>query len=90
MPLGRAGSTPVLGTFNSSIESENIMDEIKKQLSEKLGLSEDISQQAVDMVLGFVKDKLPESMQGVVESAMNGEMPDTDGLLDKAKGLFGG
>ena len=68
----------------------NIMDEIKKQLSEKLGLSEEISQQAVDMVLGFVKDKLPEGMQGIVDSAMNGEMPDTDGLLDKAKGLFGG
>lgn len=66
------------------------MDEIKKQLSEKLGLSEEISQQAVDMVLGFVKDKLPEGMQGIVDSAMNGEMPDTDGLLDKAKGLFGG
>lgn len=66
------------------------MDEIKKQLSEKLGLSEDISQQAVDMVLGFVKDKLPESMQGVVDSALKGEMPDTDGLMDKAKGLFGG
>ena len=66
------------------------MDELKKQLSEKLGLSEDISQQAVDMVLGFVKDKLPEGMQGVVDSVMSGEMPDTDGLLDKAKGLFGG
>jgi len=66
------------------------MDELKKQLSEKLGLSEDISQQAMDIVLGFVKDKLPEGMQGIVDSAMSGEMPDTDGLLDKAKGLFGG
>lgn len=66
------------------------MDELKKQLAEKLGLSEDISQQAVDMVLGFVKDKLPEGMQDMVDSVMSGEMPDTDGLLDKAKGLFGG
>ncbi len=66
------------------------MDEIKKQLTEKLGLSEEMSEQAVDLVLGFVKDKLPESMQGIVDSAINGEMPDTGGLLDKAKGLFGG
>jgi len=66
------------------------MDELKKQLTEKLGLSEDMSQQAIDMVLGFVKDKLPEGMQDIVASAVNGEMPDTDGLLDKAKGLFGG
>ena len=50
------------------------MDELKKQLSEKLGLSEDISQQAVDMVLGFVKGKLPENMQGLVDSATKGEM----------------
>ncbi|BDS06715.1 hypothetical protein NT6N_17550 [Oceaniferula spumae] len=66
------------------------MDELKKQLSEKLGLSEEMSQQAIDMVLGFVKDKLPEGMQDIVNSAVNGEMPDTGGLLDKAKGLFGG
>jgi len=66
------------------------MDELKAQLSEKLGLSEEMSQQAVDMVLGFVKDKLPEGLQGPVDSIMSGEMPDADGLLDKAKGLFGG
>ncbi len=66
------------------------MDELKKQLMEKLGLDEGVSQQAIDMVLGFVKDKLPENMQGLVDSVAKGEMPDTGGLLDKAKGLFGG
>jgi len=66
------------------------MDELKKQLSEKLGLSEEMSEQAVDMVLGFVKDKLPEGLQGPVDSIMSGEVPDAAGLLDKAKGLFGG
>ncbi|MBK1831605.1 hypothetical protein JIN77_12770 [Verrucomicrobiaceae bacterium R5-34] len=66
------------------------MDELKAQLTAKLGLSEEMSQQAIDLVLGFVKDKLPEGMQDIVNSAVNGEMPDTDGLLDKAKGLFGG
>ncbi|MBT8038539.1 MAG: DUF2267 domain-containing protein [Verrucomicrobiae bacterium] len=66
------------------------MDELKKQLMEKLGLDEAISQQAIDMVLGFVKDKLPENVQGLVDSAASGELPDTGGLLDQAKGLFGG
>ena len=66
------------------------MDELKKQLAEKLGLSEDISDQAINMVLGFIKDKLPDGMQDMVDSAMSGDMPDTDDLLDKAKGLFGG
>ena len=57
---------------------------------EKLGLDEGVSQQAIDMVLGFVKDKLPENMQGLVDSVAKGEMPDTGDLLDKAKSLFGG
>ncbi len=66
------------------------MDELKKQLMEKLGLDEGVSQQAIDMVLGFVKDKLPDNVSGLVDSVTSGEMPDTAGLLDKAKGLFGG
>lgn len=66
------------------------MEELKKLLMDKLGLDEATSQQAIDTVLGFVKDKLPENAQGLVDAAAKGEMPDTDDLLGKAKGLFGG
>ncbi len=70
------------------------MDELKTQLMEKLGLDEGMSQQAITLVLGFVKNKLPENLQGMVDSVAAGETPDvgdiTDGLMDKAKGLFGG
>ena len=66
------------------------MDELKKQLTEKLGLSEELSEQAIELVLGFVKAKLPKNMRGLVDSVATGEMPDTGNLLDKAKGLFGG
>lgn len=66
------------------------MDELKQQLMDKLGLDEGISQQAIDMVLEFVKGQLPENVQGLVDSVVSGEMPDTDGLLDQARGLFGG
>ena len=66
------------------------MDELKKLLMGKLGLDEAASEQAIDTVLGFVKDKLPENVQGFVDAAAKGEMPDTGDLLDKAKGLFGG
>ena len=65
------------------------MNELKQKLID-LGLSEEMSQQAIDTVLGYVKEKLPENMQGMVDSAAEGEMPDVGGLLDKAKGLFGG
>ncbi len=66
------------------------MNELKQQLIDKLGLDEGVSQQAIDMVLGFVKEKLPENMRGMVDSALAGNMPNTDDLLNKAKGLFGG
>lgn len=66
------------------------MDELKQQLIDKLGLDEAVSQQAIDMVLAFMKDKLPENVQGLVDSVASGEMPDASGLLDQAKGLFGG
>lgn len=66
------------------------MEELKKLLMDKLGLDEATSQQAIDTVLGFVKEKLPDDVQGIVDAAANGEMPDTGDLLSKAKGLFGG
>ena len=65
------------------------MDALKQLLMDKIGLDESTSQQAIDTVLGFVKEKLPENVQELVDSAAQGEMPDVGGLLDQAKGLFG-
>lgn len=65
------------------------MNELKQQLMEKLGLGEGVSEQAISMVLGFVKDKLPENMQGMLDSVMNGETPDLGNALDAIKGFFG-
>jgi len=65
------------------------MNELQQKLVD-LGLSEEMSQQAMDAVLGYIKEKLPENMQGLVDSAAEGNMPDVGGLLEQAKGLFGG
>ena len=67
-----------------------VMNELKQLLVDKLGLTEEQSQQAVEMVLGYVKEKLPENAQGLVDAAAKGEVPDVGGLLDQAKGFFGG
>ena len=56
---------------------------------DKLGLSDELSQQAIDTVLGYVKEKLPENAPGLVDAAAKGEMPDVGGLLEQAKGFFG-
>lgn len=64
------------------------MDELKNQLVEKLGIDESMANSAIEMVLGFVKDKLPEGLQGPLESVMKGEDV-SDSALDAVKGLFG-
>ena len=65
------------------------MDELKAQLMEKLGLDESVSTQAIETVLGFVKDKLPENVGGMLDSVMNGEDA-AGGLMDAAKDKLGG
>ena len=48
---------------------------------------------ALKTVAEFVKAKLPEEYQGIVDSLLAGETPDLaslgGGLLDKVKGMFG-
>ncbi len=66
------------------------MDELKEKLA-ALGIESDQIDGVIETVMGFVKDKMPDGMESMVDSVMNGEMPDIGGdLLDKAKGLFGG
>ncbi len=69
------------------------MDELKEKLA-ALGISTDQIDGVLETVLGFVKEKLPDSMGGMVDSIMNGEDVDTDGIMgsamDAVKGMFGG
>ncbi|MBN1485900.1 MAG: hypothetical protein JXA37_14400 [Chloroflexia bacterium] len=68
------------------------MDELVKMISQKLNLSEEDAQQAVDMVINFVKEKLPSSISGHLETLLG-----SDDLLEQAgdlgqslEGLLGG
>ena len=65
------------------------MDDLTKMLQEKFGLDEGIAKQVIETVLGFVKEKLPEPMQGMLDKVASGESPDSlGGLGDAVKGLF--
>ncbi len=64
------------------------MDELKKRLMEQIGLDEDKSQSAIEIVLGFIKEQLPENLQGMVDGIVSGEGGANP--LDAVKGLFGG
>lgn len=68
------------------------MDELKAKLT-GLGLSDEMATQAIQAVGEFVKSKVPEQYQGVVDQLLSGQSPDlsslSGGLLDKFKGMFG-
>jgi len=62
------------------------MDELIKMVSDKAGISADQAKKAIEVVMGFLKDKLPEPVAGQIEGVLSG---DTSGLADMAGGLGG-
>jgi hypothetical protein len=62
------------------------VDELIKLVSQKTGLSEEMSKVAVEVVLGYLKDKLPDPIAGQIDSLLGGGGLAT-GLGDLAGGL---
>ena len=65
------------------------MDELVKLVVDKVGISEKQAQQAVETVLAFLKDKLPEPIAGQVEAALEGDLSGLGDLASGLGGLFG-
>jgi uncharacterized protein (DUF2267 family) len=65
------------------------MDELVKLVVEKTGISEELAEKAVMVVLDYVKDKLPDSIAGRLDDILEGGL-DTGDLLKGLGGLFGG
>jgi hypothetical protein len=69
------------------------MDELIKRITEKTGISEDQARSAVNMVAGFLKEKLPAPLAGQVDNVLGGGGGVTDPLSDAASkvgSIFGG
>jgi len=66
------------------------MDELVKLVSDKVGISEDQAQEAVQVVLSFLKDKLPEPIAGQIDAALKGDLSGLGDLAGGLGGLFGG
>lgn len=68
------------------------MEELIKQVSAKAGISEDQSRDAVNTVVGFLKDRLPEPIAGQLENVMSGQGGDIGGtvgdIANKVGGMF--
>jgi uncharacterized protein (DUF2267 family) len=66
------------------------MDELIKLVTQKVGIPEAQAKQAVETVMGFLKDKLPEPIANQVEAVLGGgEIPDVGDLGKKLGGLLG-
>ena len=72
------------------------VDDLLKMVQEKTGLDVEQAKGAIEAVLGFLKDKLPEPIAGQLENLIGGDGEGLDigdalgGLGDMAKGFFGG
>lgn len=71
------------------------MEELVKQVAQKVGISEDQARGAVETVVGFIKARLPEALQPHVDSALGlagsavGGL-DLGNIASSLGGLFGG
>ena len=65
------------------------MDELVTLVQEKTGLSEDKAKQAVNVVVDFLKDRLPGPIANQVDAALKNEAM-MDQAADALGGLLGG
>lgn len=64
------------------------MDELVGLVSAKTGLSEETAREVVDIVIGYLKDKLPAPIAGQIDGLLAGT-GSMDDLGDLTKGLGG-
>jgi uncharacterized protein (DUF2267 family) len=64
-----------------------MMDELIKMVSSKTGISEAQAKEAIEIVLGFLKDKLPSPVAGQIDAVLKGDM-DVGGVAGTLGGLF--
>ncbi|XXX74377.1 hypothetical protein WMF30_42700 [Sorangium sp. So ce134] len=70
------------------------MDELVRQVAEKVGISEDKARVAVETVVNFLKAKLPPPLAAHVDTALSAAAPaianlDVGSLAGSLGGLFG-
>ena len=68
------------------------MDELIQQITTRTGISDDQARQATEMVMSFVKTKLPEPIASQVDGLMSGGdmMGQVQQQMGNLGGMFGG
>jgi uncharacterized protein (DUF2267 family) len=69
----------------------SVKSEVAGLVAKKVGIPADKAEQAVEVVLNFIKQKLPPAIAGQVDAVLDGTVDLSDGVgLDDAAGLLGG
>jgi hypothetical protein len=66
------------------------MDELVKQVTERTGISEAQARTAVDTVVGFLKQRLPEPLAGQLDSVLAGGAGVAGDVIGKVGDMAGG
>ncbi len=67
------------------------MDELVKLVAQKTGLSEELSKKAVEVVIAYLKTKLPPPVAGQIDALLGGAgtTADLGGLVQGLGGMLG-
>ncbi|HEV3470299.1 MAG TPA: hypothetical protein VG148_13320 [Pyrinomonadaceae bacterium] len=66
------------------------MEELIRQVTERTGISEAQARTAVETVLGFIKNRLPEPLAGQLDGLIGGASGAAGGLAGTAGDVLGG
>jgi hypothetical protein len=67
-----------------------MMDELVNLVVSKTGVSEAIAQQAVEIVMGFLKEKLPDPIAAQLDQVLEGaDLSDAGDVLSGLGGILG-
>lgn len=66
------------------------MDQLVSMVAQRANISQDQAQQAVNTVLGFLKDKLPAPIAGQIDSVIGGAQGGAGNLGNAAGNALGG
>lgn len=66
------------------------MDELVNQVVQKTGISQDQANQAVQTVIGFLKDRLPGPIGSQLDSVLSGASGGAGGMAGQAGQAMGG
>jgi hypothetical protein len=58
-------------------------------IQEKAGISEQQAKTALDTVVGFLKEKLPEPVAGQIDVVLTGDLSNLGGIMQGLGGLLG-